>query len=65
MTKSISVLDLSSYQERGLFEIGINTIADALHATESDFQKIKYVGPTRSRQIMNVVFSSILEYLSG
>jgi hypothetical protein len=65
MTKSISVLDLSNYQKKGLIEIGIDTIADALHATEADFQRIKYVGPTRSRQIMNVVFSSILEYLSG
>ena len=49
----------------GLIRIGLDTVGKALNAGEIDFQKIIYIGPKRSRRIMNVVVSSVLEYLSG
>jgi len=45
--KSIDVLDLTSYQKRGLRSIGLETVGKALQASEADFQEIDYIGPKR------------------
>jgi hypothetical protein len=65
LNKSIDVLDLTSYQKQGLRSIGLETIGKALQASEAEFQRINYVGPKRSRKMMNIVAASVLEYLSG
>lgn len=65
LNKSIDVLDLTEYQAEGLHSIGINTVGEALQASEYDFQRIFYVGPKRSRRMMNIAVASVLEYLSG
>jgi hypothetical protein len=65
LAKQIQVLDLTDYQKQGLQSIGLTTVGQALQASETDFQKIYYVGPVRSRQMMNIVVASVLEYLSG
>ena len=65
LQKAIDVLDLTAFQKEGLRAIGLDTVGKALQASEADFQKIDYVGPKRSRKIMNVVTASVLEYLSG
>ena len=41
------------------------TVGAALQASESEFQRIIYIGPKRSRRMMNIVVASVLEYLSG
>jgi hypothetical protein len=63
--KPITVLDLTPFQKDGLNRIGLDTVGKALNATESEFQKIMWIGPKRSRRMMNVVVHSVLEYLSG
>ena len=65
LQKSITVLDLTEYQQAGLIRIGLDTVGKALNAGEADFRTINYIGPKRSRRIMNVVVASVLEYLSG
>ncbi len=65
LSKSIDVLDLTTYQKDGLRSISLDSVGKTLQASESDFQKINYIGPKRSRKMMNVVTSSVLEYLSG
>ena len=65
LDKPIDVLDLTEYQKQGLRSINLNTVRAALQASETEFQRINYVGPKRSRKMMNIVTSSVLEYLSG
>lgn len=65
LAKSISVLDLTDYQRNGLIGIGLDTVGKALNAGERDFQRISYIGPKRSRRMMNIAVASVLEYLSG
>jgi hypothetical protein len=65
LEKPITVLDLTQFQKDGLNRIGLDTVGKALNATESEFQQIMWIGPKRSRQMMNVVVHSVLEYLSG
>lgn len=65
LAKPIEVLDLTVYQKAGLCSIGLETVGKALQASEVEFQKIDYVGPKRSRKMMNIVTASVLEYLSG
>jgi hypothetical protein len=65
LAKPISVLDLTDYQIQGLLSIGLDKVGTALQASETEFQRINYIGPKRSRKMMNVVISSVLEYLSG
>jgi hypothetical protein len=59
------VLELSDYQKSALDQIGIKTIGEALSSSEAVFQRAHYIGPKRSRKIMNVVTAAVLEYLSG
>ena len=61
----LSVLDLSPHQQTALASINIDTVGKALKSHEGDFERAKYIGPKRSRRIMNVVTSAVLEYLSG
>lgn len=61
----VSTLDISAHQKSALASIGIKTIADALNSDEATFQRAYYVGPVRSRRIMNVVTAAVFEYLSG
>lgn len=65
LNKSIDVIDLSNHQRSALESIGITTIGQALSSSETEFQKAYYIGAKRSRRIMNVVISAVLEYLSG
>jgi hypothetical protein len=65
LNKPISVLELSDYQKSALDQIGIKTIGEALSSSEAVFQRAHYIGPKRSRKIMNVVTAAVLEYLSG
>ena len=65
LNKPIGELDLTDYQRQALISIGLETVRDALNSKESDIQTVKYIGPVRSRQIMNVVTSAALEFLSG
>ncbi|WP_159008286.1 hypothetical protein [Bradyrhizobium sp. S69] len=65
LVKPISVLDLTAHQHEALASIGIDTLGKALRSSETDFKKAWYIGPKRSRQIMNVVSAAVFEYLSG
>lgn len=65
LSRSIDELDLSQHQNKALHSLGIATIGKALSSTEQDFQAAHYIGPKRSRQMMNVVSAAALEYLSG
>jgi hypothetical protein len=65
LSKSIDILDITIYQKDCLRALGYDTIGKALDAKEEDFQRADYIGPKRSRQIMNACVSSVLEYLSG
>jgi hypothetical protein len=65
LAKPISVLDLTAHQHEALSSIGIDTLGKALRSFEADFKKAWYIGPKRSRPIMNVVTAAIFEYLSG
>ncbi len=65
LARPIDVLDLTQYQKEALRSIDISTIGKALLSGEADFQRAQYIGPKRSRRIMNVATSAVLEYLSG
>lgn len=65
LKKPVSVLELSKHQQRALESIQIVSIGDALSSNEEKFQRAYYIGPKRSRHIMNTVTAAVLEYLSG
>lgn len=65
LNRNIDVLELSDHQKQALTSIGIQTIGEALSSTETKFQQAHYIGPKRSRKIMNVATAAVLEYLSG
>ena len=65
LQKSVEVLDLSLHQKNALASIGVKTIGETLSSSEAQFQKAYYIGPKRSRQIMNTATAAVLEYLSG
>lgn len=65
LAKPVDVLDLTDFQKSGLHSISINTVGEALQASEWQFQRISYIGPKRSRRMMNIAVASVLEYLSG
>ena len=65
LAQSVSLLDLSTHQRNALQSIEIDTIGKALSSGEAEFQKAYYIGPKRSRRIMNVATAAVLEYLSG
>jgi hypothetical protein len=61
----VGVLDLTEHQQDALQSMGIRTVREALMSSEATFQKASYIGPVRSRKMMNVVTASVLEFLSG
>lgn len=61
----VNALDLTDHQIDSLISVGINTVGDALTSTEATFRKANYIGPVRSRKMMNVVTAAVLEFLSG
>jgi hypothetical protein len=65
LAKPVSVLDLTPHQKDALASIGVDTLGKALKSSEAEFKKAWYIGPKRSRQIMNVVTAAVFEYLSG
>lgn len=62
---SASNLDLTSHQLSALNSIGITTVRGALTSSEANFRRAAYIGPVRSRKMMNVVTAAVMEYLSG
>ena len=65
LNRPITVLDISEHQKTALASIKIETLGKALTSSESDFMKADYIGPKRSRRIMNVATAAVIEYLSG
>ncbi|MET8860583.1 hypothetical protein [Streptomyces sp. NPDC004579] len=65
LDRSVEDLDLTVFARGRLKELGFNTVGKILAANERDFQQAKGVGPVRSRQMMNVATTAVLEYLSG
>jgi hypothetical protein len=65
LKKPIDVLDISDHQKGALASVNIDTLGQALNSTEADFMKADYIGPKRSRRIMNVATAAVIEYLSG
>lgn len=65
LKRPIDVLDISDHQKSALASIKIDTLGQALNSTEADFMKADYIGPKRSRRIMNVATAAVIEYLSG
>ncbi|WP_447592547.1 ORC-CDC6 family AAA ATPase [Stenotrophomonas rhizophila] len=62
---SVSNLDLTGHQLSALHSIGITTVRGALTSSEANFRRAAYIGPVRSRKMMNVVTAAVMEYLSG
>ncbi|WP_322045796.1 hypothetical protein [Paraburkholderia sp. J67] len=60
-----TVLDLTEHQQAALASVGITTVGEALTSSEATFQKAMYIGPVRSRKMMNIVSAAVLEFLSG
>jgi DNA-directed RNA polymerase alpha subunit len=65
LQRPVTVLDITEHQKNALASINIKTLGEALASTENDFMQADYIGPKRSRRIMNVVTSAVIEYLSG
>lgn len=63
--KSIDVLDVTEWQRSRLRSLGLTTIGDVLHATETKLREIAYVGEKRSRRMQNAAIAAVYEYLSG
>lgn len=65
LAKPLYVLDLTTWQQDVLASLGLKTISDLLHATETDLQRAYYVGEVRSRRMRNAALAAVYEYLSG
>ncbi|PXX77462.1 hypothetical protein, partial [Rivihabitans pingtungensis] len=65
LRKPVMVLDLTEHQQWALKSINISTVGEALTSSESTFQKVMYIGPVRSRKMMNVITAAVMEFLSG
>jgi hypothetical protein len=65
LREPVTVLDLTEHQQSALKSIGIGTVGEALTSSEATFQKAMYIGPVRSRQMMNVITAAVMEFLSG
>ncbi|GGP05471.1 KAP family NTPase [Nonomuraea glycinis] len=63
--RSVDQLDMTAFSRGVLKQLGFDTVGKILTASESDFQQAKWVGPVRSRQMMNIATAAVLEYLSG
>jgi hypothetical protein len=65
LSKSIDVLDITEWQCARLRELGLTTVGDVLHASETKLREIAYVGEVRSRRMRNAAIAAVYEYLSG
>lgn len=65
LDRTVDELDMTAFARGRLKELGFDTVAKILAASERDFQQAKWVGPVRSRQMMNVATAAVMEYLSG
>ena len=65
LDKSINNLDMTDFARRRLVDLGFDTVGKILAATEDDFQQAKWIGPVRSRQMMNIATAAVMEHLSG
>ncbi len=65
LAKPVSALDLTHHQQSALRTVGILTVGQALTSSEATFQRASYIGPIRSRKMMNIVTAAVLEFLSG
>ena len=65
LEKSIDVLDISAWQRDALLSLGLKTVGDVLHATETKLQEKKWVGEVRSRRMRNAAVAAVYEFLSG
>lgn len=65
LQRPVEVLDLTTWQRGKLLERGLSTVGHVLSATEEQLQQSYYVGPVRSRQMINSAVASVFEYLSG
>jgi hypothetical protein len=65
LAEPTAVLDLTDHQQAALHSIGIKTVGNALTSSEATFQRAMYIGPVRSRKMMNVAIAAVLEFLSG
>lgn len=65
LIKPIDVLDITEWQGTRLRELGLTTVGDVLHASETKLQEIAYVGEVRSRRMRNAALAAVYEYLSG
>ncbi|WP_433515144.1 AAA family ATPase [Nonomuraea sp. CA-143628] len=65
LDRSVDKLDMTAFAKGRLKTLGFDTVGKILAASESDFQQAKWVGPVRSRQMMNIATAAVMEYLSG
>jgi hypothetical protein len=65
LSKSIRVLDITAWQRDQLLKLGLMTVGDVLHASETKLQERPYVGEVRSRRMRNAAIAAVYEYLSG
>ncbi|GAE65292.1 hypothetical protein H3Z85_19195 [Chryseobacterium indologenes] len=65
LSKSIDVLDLTSWIKETLRTININTINDILNTTETNLKRAHYVGDKRARLVKSAATASVYEYLNG
>jgi hypothetical protein len=65
LAEAVTALDLTDHQQAALRSIDVVTVGQALTSSEATFQKASYIGPVRSRKMMNVVTGAVLEFLSG
>ncbi|QXE36671.1 KAP family NTPase [Streptomyces sp. GMY02] len=63
--RTVDELDMTAFARGRLKELGFDTVGQILAASEADFQQAKWVGPVRSRQMMNIATAAVMEYLSG
>ncbi|BET47649.1 hypothetical protein RGQ21_26310 [Kitasatospora aureofaciens] len=65
LDRSVDLLDLTDHAKRKCKELGFNTVGKILAASETNLQEARYVGPVRSRRVMNKATAAVMEYLSG
>ncbi|MGW6221744.1 ORC-CDC6 family AAA ATPase [Streptomyces olivaceus] len=65
LDRSVDQLDLTAFARKKCKELGYDTVGKILTASESDLQEAKYVGTVRSRRVMNIATTAVMEYLSG
>ncbi|MFJ9211055.1 hypothetical protein [Streptomyces sp. NPDC102264] len=63
--RSVEDLDMTAFARGRLKQLGFDTVGKILAASEADFQQAKWIGPVRSRQMMNIATAAVMEYLSG